>query len=110
MFLLVGVVLTLGLGLSSCLSLDLNSLIFGKEDTSINWVMTEITAAPSMNKLESLKNTGKEASAIYRYANRAHAKENQWYKFTAQEKPGETFYAYKNKVGNNYQWEIYRSK
>ena len=108
---LIGITMvSMTLLLSSCTSLDLNGLFFGKEDTSISWEMVELGKAPSLNKLEKLSNTSKEASAIYRYADRAHAEDKKWYKFTAAEKPGEEYYAYKAINGNSYRWEVYKKK
>jgi hypothetical protein len=109
---MLAVLLTFGLVLTGCGTLDLNSAVFGKEDTSVNWQMAEIPTAPSINALEKLKNTSTEASAIYRYADRAHATDNTWYVFTADEKPGETFYAFKNvaRDGKSWTWEIYKEK
>jgi hypothetical protein len=102
--------LAFGLVLTGCGTLDLNRAIFGKEDTSVNWQMAEASSTPSINTLEKLKNNSVEASAIYRYADRAHAEDNTWYVFTADEKPGETFYAYKNvaRDGKSWTWEIYK--
>ena len=109
--LLIGITMvSMTLLLSSCTSLDLNGLFFGKEDTSISWEMVKLEKAPSLNKLEKLSNASKEASAIYRYADRAHAEDKKWYKFTAPEKPGEEYYAYKNTNGNISKWEVYKKK
>ena len=109
--LLIGITMvSMTLLLSSCTSLDLNGLFFGKEDTSISWEMVKLEKAPSLNKLEKLSNASKEASAIYRYADRAHAEDKKWYKFTAPEKQGEEYYAYKATNGNSYRWEVYKKR
>ena len=109
--LLIGVMMVSAtLLLFGCTTLDLNSVFLGKEDTSISWEMVEVQKIPSMNKLDKLSNTSKEASAIYRYADRAHAEEKKWYKFTAAEKPGEEYYAYKDTNGNISKWEVYKKK
>ena len=94
---------------SGCVT-DFNGLFFGKEDTSVNWEMTAIDKVPSLNQLEKLSNLSKEASAIYRYADRAHAEGNKWYKFTAPEKEKEEYYAYKKTNGNSYIWEVYKKR
>ena len=109
--LLIGITMaSMALLLSGCTTLDLNGLFFGKEDTSISWQMVELQEVPSMNKLDKLSNTSKEASAIYRYADRVHAEDKKWYKFTAPEKPGEEYYAYKDTNGNISKWEVYKKK
>lgn len=73
--------------------------------------MEELKAPPSINSLEKLKNSSKEASTIYRYADRARAAENTWYAFTAEEKPGETYYAIKAVSKNGaFTWEIYKKR
>ena len=109
--LLIGItIVSAALLFFGCTTLDLNSVFLGKEDTSISWEMVELEKAPSMNKLEKLSNTSKEASAIYRYADRAHAEDKKWYKFTAPEKPGEEYYAYKDTNGNISTWEVYKKK
>jgi hypothetical protein len=107
---MLAMALVLGLTLTGCGTLDLNSAIFGAEDTSVNWQMAEASVTPPVNSLTKLKNTSGDASAIYRYADRAHAADNTWYVLTSEEKPGETFYAYKNvaRDGNSSAWEIYR--
>ncbi|MGI0511212.1 MULTISPECIES: hypothetical protein [Treponema] len=109
--LLIGItIVSAALLFFGCTTLDLNSVFLGKEDTSISWEMVELEKAPSMNKLEKLSNTSKEASAIYRYADRAHAEDNKWYKFIAAEKPGAEYYAYKAANGNMSKWEVYKKK
>lgn len=94
---------------SGCVT-DFNGLFFGKEDTSVNWEMTAVDKVPSLNQLEKLSNLSREASAIYRYADRAHAEGNKWYKFTAPEKEKEEYYAYKKTNGNSYIWEVYKKR
>ena len=94
---------------SGCVT-DFNGLFFGKEDTSVNWEMAAVDKVPSLNQLEKLSNLSKESSAIYRYADRAHAEGNKWYKFTAPEKEKEEYYAYKKTNGNSYIWEVYKKR
>jgi hypothetical protein len=109
---MLAVVLILGFMFTACGTLDLNKAILGKEDMSVNWKMVEAPSPPSINMMEKLSNTSTEASAIYRFADRVHAEDNKWYIFTAEEKPGETFYAYRNvaKNGKSWTWEVYRKK
>ncbi|GHU27650.1 hypothetical protein AGMMS50256_07970 [Betaproteobacteria bacterium] len=110
-------VLTLGLVLGGCGHVDLNSAFFGEEDTSINWVMAPSPSVPSLNSLEKLSATSREASAIYRYGNRALAELNKWYVFTAPEKPGEIYYAVKDTSSTvrgaitvNAVWQVYKQR
>jgi hypothetical protein len=109
---ILSVLLILGFMFTACGTLDLNRAILGKEDMSVNWQMVEAPSPPSINTMEKLSNTSADASAIYRFADRAHAEDNKWYIFTAEERPGETFYAYRNvaRDGKSWTWEVYKKK
>jgi hypothetical protein len=99
-------VLALGFMVTAC------ETVGSKEEVSVNWQMTAAPEAPSEALRVKLSNISKEASTIYKYADSANAEGNTWYTFTAEEKPGETYYAYKNtsEDGKSWTWEVYKAR
>jgi hypothetical protein len=93
------------------LSLDLNYLFFGKED-NIAWTNIRLGVPPQEDGLVKLSNFSREASNLYRYAERVNVNDNTWYQVFA--KGGSVYYVYKNVERDTYTYTytyyVYKSK
>ena len=88
--------------------LDFNYLFFGKED-DINWTHTKLNGPPPNVGLEKLSNRAKEASNLYRYAERVGVDGNTWYQVFA--KGMSVYFVYNNyTTANTWTYEVYKSK
>jgi transglutaminase-like putative cysteine protease len=104
--------------LNSCVTgpnsvgLDLNYLIFGKAD-NIAWTHTQLKEAPQNVRLEKLSNASREASNLYRYAERVGVADNTWYQVFARGMS--VYFVYKNVKGvtgktfTTFTYEVYKS-
>ena len=102
------------IGFSGCVtnddgttSLDLNYLFFGKED-DIKWTNHRLKGRPPNVELKKLSNFSREASNLYRYAERMKVAENTWYQVFA--KGMSVYFVYKRTSDGWFTYEVYKSR
>ncbi|MDR1893594.1 MAG: hypothetical protein LBQ61_02725 [Spirochaetales bacterium] len=81
---MIGLALIFGLLLGGCVS--------SKEVTPANWQMEVVESGPPLNSLRSINAGSQDALSMAPLLEEAEGEVGTWYKFTAEERPGQVFY------------------